>query len=431
MTDQQPLRDRSSQARRPAAIARHGKQKTSAAWKTVLGLLGGVLVVVLVSGGAVGGVVAWQFTHNIQDNSVAIGADTAPPPPNLAEYEGGFNLLVVGSDTREGQGGIGGRDPGSTLNDVNILLHVAQDQKSATLVSIPRDMVMPMPRCERGGPASGLPLNNAYSYGGLACVVATVENFTGLTIQFAALTTFRGVISMSNAVGGVDVCIAGPIDDPRAGLYIPEAGTYNLQGEQALAFLRSRHGVGDGSDLGRISSQQVYLSSLVRKIKADGTLTDPTKLFSIAQTAISLTGSNNIVLSQNLASLDTLVSLAMVLKNIPLENITMVQYPGTTGQPGIYAGKVAPLKAQGNALIAAIKADQPIALDDQALASHGATELDPNAPAETPQDPAAPDPSSSPTLPGTGEDAGPDPVVVSGVKGQSAAQYTCSKPFGT
>jgi LCP family protein required for cell wall assembly len=295
-------------------------------------------------------------------------------------------------------------------------LHVAEDQKSAVLVSIPRDMVVPLPACENGGPATGLPINETFYYGGLACTVETVQNLTGLPIQFAGVITFNGVIAMSTAVGGVEVCINEPILDPYTGLNLPTAGSHTLEGWNALAFLRSRHGVGDGSDLGRISSQQVFLSSLVRKIKSDDTLTDFGKLYGIAQAA-----TQNMKLSENFARLDTLVSIALVLKNIPLENIAMVQYPSRTGGTGIFLGKVQPITATATALFDAIKADVPIALDANAVGANGGSELNPNAPAPTVPDPSAsPDPSATPT------DPGPTAQLIPGLKGQTAAQYTCS-----
>ncbi|MBW4033776.1 MAG: LCP family protein [Acidobacteria bacterium] len=418
------LRDRSNRAPKAAGLARHGRLKQSAVWKTVLGLIGGTLAVALIAGFSVAGIAVWQLQSNIK--TVKIGQDSVAPPPNIASYQGGFNILLVGSDTRAGQGGIGGtvaQDSGA-LNDVTMLMHVAQDQKSATVVSIPRDMVVPYPKCPHGNVDAGLPINNSLAYGGLACTVLVVQKLTGLTIQFAGLITFQGVIAMSDAVGGVDVCVAGPIKDPYTGLSLPAAGTYNLQGAQALAFLRSRHGVGDGSDLGRIGSQQVYLSALVRKIKSSGTLTDLGKLYSIAQAA-----TQNITLSQNFTHLDTLVSVALVLKNIPLQNIVFVQYPGTTAGTGIYAGKVQPLTSVANALFAAIKADQPVGLDKNALSgAHNGSTTDPNAPAAPATTAPPATPVATPTLPGDSSSA-PPATVIPGLKGQSAATYTCSQPY--
>lgn len=401
--------------RENVAVARHGRLKRHVAWKPILAVVAASLAVVLAAGGSVAAIVLYQFQSNIKTETIAADL-TGAAPPSLAAYEGGFNILLVGSDTREGQEGIGGKES-SVLNDVTMLMHIAQDQKSATLVSFPRDMVVPLPACENGGPATGQPINVTLYYGGLDCTVKTVTNLTGLDIQFAGLITFTGVIAMSNAVGGVPVCVTEPINDPYTGLVIPAAGTYELSGFDALAFLRSRHGVGDGSDLGRIGSQQVYLSSLVRKIKSDDTLTNLGKLYGIASAA-----TQNITLSENFSHLDTLASIALVLKDIPLENIVMVQYPSKTGGTGIFSGKVQPITSVANALFAAIKADQPIALDDNSLeGAHGGSTLDPNAPAPTESTPTA-DPSAAPTIaPET-----PEAIVVPGVKGQSAAQYTCS-----
>ena len=422
------LRDRSNRAPKVSGVARHGRLKKPAAWKTALGLIGGTLVVALIAGASIAGIAVWQLKANIK--TVAIGADTAAPPPNIAAYPGGFNILLAGSDSRAGQDGIGaGADSGGDLNDVTMLMHVAQDQKSATVVSIPRDMVVPIPKCSNGGGAAGLPINTTLSYGGLACTVLTVEALTGLKIQFAGLISFLGVIGMADAVGGVDVCIASPINDPYTGLDLPKAGTYTLSGGNALAFLRSRHGVGDGSDLGRIGSQQVFLSALVRKIKSSDTLTNLTKLYGIAQAA-----TKNITLSENFTQLDTLVQVALVLKSIPLENIVFVQYPGKTGGTGIYAGKVQPQTSIANALFTAIKADQPIGLDANALKdAHGGSTLDTNAPTAAATPTATPTkkgstsatPSATATLPGEAATT-PAATVISGLKGQSAATYTCS-----
>jgi len=219
-----------------AAIARHGRLKRSAAWKMALAVIASSLAVVFVAGASVAGIAAWQLQSNIETAEIPFDAGEAPPP--IGAIEGGFNILIVGSDTREGQGGIGGYET-ATLNDVNMLLHVAQDQKSAVLVSIPRDMVVPLPACKNGGPATGEPINTTLYYGGLSCTVATVENLTGLTIQFAGMITFRGVIAMSNAIGGVKVCVNDRIYDPYTGLDL-RAGTSTLKGFQALAFLRCR-----------------------------------------------------------------------------------------------------------------------------------------------------------------------------------------------
>jgi LCP family protein required for cell wall assembly len=415
------FRDRSSRQPAGVTVARHGRLSRSAAWKTVIAVLGATVAVALVAVGSVAAIAVNNLHANIK--TVSIGADKDGPPPSIGAMKGGFNILLAGSDTREGQGGIGGtvRDDGGNLNDVTMLMHVAHDQKSATVVSIPRDMVVPIPKCSKGGPATGLPINTTLSYGGLPCTVATVENLTGLKIQFAGLITFQGVIAMSDAVGGVDVCVNAPIHDPYTGLNLPKAGTYTLKGWSALAFLRSRHGVGDGSDLGRISNQQVFLSALVRKIKDGGVLGNPLQLYPLAKAAV-----NNMTVSDSLENPSTLVQIALALKNIDLSNVVFLQYPVVTDPDDV--NRVIPDDSAAEVLTDALNKDQPVKLTGT---TGRAAELAPGstpAPSDTgapaapaPGDTAAPAPTSAPTSTG-------GPVELpSSIQGQTAAQQTCSK----
>jgi LCP family protein required for cell wall assembly len=408
------LRTRSNRSAKNPVVARHGRQRKQGPWGAILAFVGAGLVVLLVSGGSLAAIVVNQLSSNIK--RVTLIGETEGPPPSIGAYEGGFNILIVGSDKCEDDSGCAGRGS-ANLNDVTMLLHVSADQTNAVAVSIPRDLVVPIPSCpaEDGSgnnyAMAGRPINETLFYGGLPCTVLTVEALTGLDIQFAGLITFNGVIQMTDAVGGVDVCVTEPIFDKYTGLNVP-AGVSNLSGGQALAFLRTRHGVGDGSDLTRISSQQVYLSSLVRTLKSAGTLGDPFKVYALAQAATT-----NMTLSSGFSNLDTLASIALALKDIPIDRVTFVQYPGTTGQPGIYLGKVAPVKGKADELFAKIKADEPFLLES---AGDGrGSELNPNAPVAV----AEPVPSGSAVAPA--EPAAPL-ATITGVRGQSAADYTCA-----
>ncbi|MDH6182179.1 LCP family protein required for cell wall assembly [Microbacteriaceae bacterium SG_E_30_P1] len=411
------LRPRSELRTATPGIARHGQLKRNRAWPLVLQILGISLAVVLVSTVSVSAVVVNSLTSKIAP-TIELTQPTEGPLPQIGAIEGGFNILIVGSDTRAGQNGIGGDETEETgqLNDVNMLLHVSQDQTNAVAISFPRDMVVGIPECtDSDGDTKGYstePINVALYYGGLDCVAQTVTELTGLPIQFAGIITFNGVIAMGDAIGGVPVCVTGPINDPYTGLTIDAAGTYDLKGVDALAFLRSRHGVGDGSDLTRIASQQVYLSSLVRKLQGEETLADPKKVYDLASAALT-----NMQLSSSLGSLDTMVSIALALKDIPPSNVTFVQYPGTTGGSGLYEGKVQPDTYAGDQLMQYIIADQPFALEAEGD-NRGST-VDPNAPA--PEQPSTPDPTAT-------EEAAPpvEKPVVSGVTGQTADAYTCS-----
>jgi hypothetical protein len=154
----------------------------------------------------------------------------------------------------------------------------------------------------------------------------------------------------------------------------------------------------------------VYLSSLVRTLKSADTLGDPFKVYALAQAATS-----HMTLSSGFRNLDTLASIALALKNVPLDRVTFVQYPGLTGQGGIFLGKVAPATEKADLLFAKIRADEPFLLE--AAGDGRGSEPDPNAPKPT----AAPAPSGSATA------APPEKLeTIAGVNGQSAADYTCS-----
>ncbi|ROP61306.1 LCP family protein [Curtobacterium sp. PhB115] len=445
------VRDRSHRLNRVDGIARHGRLRRRGPFGTVAKVLSGVVAVALVSSASVAAIAAKQVSDDLGDG-VEIEGQPAPHrqggTTSLSAFEGGFNMLVVGTDNDPEQSAeFGERD--ATLNDVNILLHVSADHSNATAVSIPRDLVTPIPACRRtdGSTAPAMaaqPINTAFGDGGLNCVTQTVQGLTGLDIQYSAAVSFNGVIEMSNAIGGVPVCVAQPIQDEYTGLNLP-AGTSTLQGDEALAFLRTRHGVGDGSDLGRISSQQVFLSSLLRTVKSSGTLTSPTKLYKLARAAAS-----NMQLSESLNDVGTMVQMGRALQDLPLSQVNFVQYPGSTGGTGVYAGKVQPTTYLADQLFAKIKADQSFTLgagstgigSEANAASPSAAASSPAAapsaaapPAAAPSvgasSPAAAAPSTPAAASGSGSaSASASPETIDGLEGQSADQQTCSKAFG-
>jgi anionic cell wall polymer biosynthesis LytR-Cps2A-Psr (LCP) family protein len=208
---------------------------------------------------------------------------------------------------------------------------------------------------------------------------------------------FKGVIEMSNAIGGVEVCVAKKIEDPYTFTYL-EPGLHTLQGKAALQFLRTRHGVGDGSDLGRISNQQVFLTSLIRKVKSAGVLANPVRLYSLASAA-----ARNMKLSNNLTDINTMVSIASSLRNVELDKITFLQVPSRGGLPAPYSGRVMPIYEQANVLFEKLQNDEPLVIE-QANTGAGAVLANPTAtaspsptvsPSGTPSGTASP--SASPT----------------------------------
>jgi LCP family protein required for cell wall assembly len=390
-----------------------------------------MLAVVLVSGSAIAAYAVWDIASSVAPPVTLANETPGAAAPDIDAIEGGVNLLLVGSDSRQGQDAVFGDEKKETavLNDVTMLLHISEDHSSATVVSFPRDMFVPIPACpkEDGGTYSAMSaqkINTTLSYGGLACTVLTVEKLTGLSIPFAAEVQFNGVIELSTAVGGVDVCVAEPIADDYTQTYL-DAGTHTLEGMSALQFLRTRHGVGDGSDLGRISNQQVFLSSLVRTLKSSETLTDPSKLFGIAKAAAS-----NMTLSTSLSNLNTMVSIAMAMKDIPLDQVVFAQYPTQYGDINGYEG-VLPLKGPAEELFDALATDEPLSLSGE---TGPGSVLDPNAPESETTTPVQPSPTPEETTPApegttapTTEASAPGVVLDKSVQGQTAGDYTCSK----
>lgn len=402
--------------RRRRTVARHGQLATPGPVNQLLKLIAIGLAVVLVSGFGVAAYIAYDFSSTVAANAVDLEGQEAVPP-DIGEYEEGFNLVLTGVDTCEEKyaGLFGERCTGSdsegTLNDVNLLVHVSQEPRRITVVSFPRDLMIPIPECldDEGNVRSAMskqPLNTAYTDGGLNCVVKTISELTDQEIQFAASVTFGGVIEITNAIGGVDVCLANPIKDRYTGLDMV-AGTHTVEGLQALQFLRTRHGVGDGSDLGRIGNQQQYMSSLARKMISGEVLGNVPVMLKLANTALS-----NLEASTSLANNPmTLVQIALAVKSVPFEDIVFVQYP--TGADYADPNKVVPNQEAAAALWDAIEANAQLQITHQNTSNDGVIVQEPTEPVTE----ATPDPTAT-----------PDTVVAlpDSIKGNSAAQTTCS-----
>src|SRR3954447_4863281 len=396
---------------RRVPIARHGRLTAPNPAAAVVKFLAVAICVVLVSAVSVVAIAVGRVSNFRQ---VDLG-DNPANVPSIGAYSGAVNLLLVGSDTREGQKGHYGTDPGSTLNDVNILLHVSEDHSKATVISFPRDLYVDEPVCKNqatGGlvPAqTGVKINSILHTGGVACVRDTVAKLTGLKIPFLAMITFDGVVQMSNAVGGVEVCVAAPINDDYTELHLSK-GVHTLKGADALKFLRTRHGVGDGSDLTRISSQQVFLSSLVRKLKAGSTLTDVTKLYGIATAA-----AHSMTLSTSLANIETMVSIARAAAPVDLDKVVFVQYPTL-----LQGGGVVPNTVSAAILMNAVAKDKTLRLSKPNAADAKGSVVEGSSKAGT-----SATSSSSPT-PKVTKKSGSTVTLPSGVLGQTAAQKSCS-----
>lgn len=411
---------------RHGAGVRHGRLKKSSVVRVVAKLVLAAFAVVVVSAGGVAAIATWDVVRSVKPgvHLATLPGHTAQAAPTVGAIQGGVNLLLVGSDTRTGQGGayssaseLAGSS-GAGNNDVTMLVHIAQNHKSVTVVSFPRDMELPIPACPNGSgttpSTSQAMMNTTLSRGGLSCTVLTVEQLTGVTIPYAAEISFDGVSAMSDAVGGVTVCLATAVNDDYTNppLHLA-AGEQTLVGPMALSFLRSRHGVGDGSDLGRISSQQVFMSALARKVVSGGVLGNPLELYKLAKAAVT-----NMTLSDTLTNPTTLVQIGMALKSVGLQNMVFLQYPVVTDPADV--NRVLPDQVAGPILDSALVNDQPVTLTGTtgraaqlATPSASATATPGTATAES-------TPSTAPS--GTVQ-------LPSSITGQTAAEQTCTKGF--
>jgi LCP family protein required for cell wall assembly len=237
------------------------------------------------------------------------------------------NILILGSQTRDGQGPGFGYDPGTDLSDNLILVHLDATHTHATIVSIPRDTLVYEPACKSrtgGGTVPAIPqaiIDGAMNQGGPVCAVATVELLTGIRMTHFVEFDFNSFRTMVQTVGGVEVCLPQAVDDPYSHLDL-SAGRHLVTGDEALAFVRTRHGVGNGGDLGRIELQQEFMSSLIQKIESQGTLEDPVKLLQIANTATSA-----LTVDPGLGSVSRLLAMGATLRHLRSKNVTFVTMP--------------------------------------------------------------------------------------------------------
>ncbi|WP_395244637.1 LCP family protein [Agromyces sp. MMS24-K17] len=406
---------------------RHGRLASRSAWKTLAVGAASVVGVVAVSGAAIAAYAALDLVQTVKPTVKLESEQVLEGVPDVGAIPGGVNLLVIGSDSRQGQGdGFGDpEEETAVLNDVTMLLHISQDHSHVEVVSFPRDMLVDVPECtdpEDPGSTleamSSVKINSVLEHGGMECVAKTVEGLVGVTIPFAGVVQFFGVAALSEAVGGVDVCVAEPIADEYTGTFL-DPGTHTLSGMAALQFLRTRHGVGDGSDLGRISNQQVFLSALARKLQSQGTLGDPVKLYAIAKAALS-----NMQLSSALAQPTTMISIAKAMQDVDLAKIAFIQFPTAY----VDGGAALEPSESADLVRTALQQDLPVQLNPDAD-SPFASETDPNAPAPTdpatPADPAAPTESAPPADPNATA-APPAEALPGDVSGQSAAEVRCS-----
>ncbi|MFG2847525.1 LCP family protein [Kitasatospora sp. NPDC048296] len=301
-----------------AAAARRNRRRRILKWTAGTG----ALAMVAGCGGAY--YLYQHFNDNLTSVKVQLGEEAERPQA----AGDALNILVIGTDSRQGLGREYG-DEGSTGHaDTTLLFHIAKDRTNATVISIPRDLMVPIPECrtDQGKKIPGSAremFNTSLGQDGrdAGCTWKTVEKMTGIRVDHFVQVNFEAVKTLSTAVGGVEVCAAKDIDDKDSHLKMSK-GRHTVQGEEALAFVRTRHAVGFGGDLTRIPLQQQFISSMIRKIKSDDTLTSPTKLYKLADAATKA-----LTVDSGIGSVDKLKDLAQDISKVDTKNITFTTVP--------------------------------------------------------------------------------------------------------
>lgn len=293
--------------------------------RRVLRVLTVTLTVAAVIGLAVGTGAWLKLDRNIKADDVSglLGNNRPKKVVQPGDQEP-KNILLIGSDTREGRNKKYDNKTKGARSDTTILLHLAADRKSAIAVSIPRDTIVEIPECTAPDgtvlPASKDRFNDAYTRGGAACTIRTVETITRIHIDHHVIVDFTGFVHMVNALGGVEICLPERVDDNDSKLHL-DAGRHIVKGRTALAYVRTRKALGNGSDIQRINRQQAFLSSMVHRVKTTGVLRSDRLLRFLDAATKSITT------DPELASLNELRKLAMSMRGIENEDITFVTAP--------------------------------------------------------------------------------------------------------
>jgi LCP family protein required for cell wall assembly len=365
--------------------ARHLNVRHMPAW---LKVTTAVVAVVLVGGLAFAGY--WYFRLQSNISTAALGAGSSRTD-TTDDATGRLQILILGSDTRDGKNsnyGTAADSSGYGNSDVMMLMDISADNKRVNVISFPRDLLVDIPKCtdqktgKQYAARTGVMINEAMNEAGIGCAVDTVNKLTGMQVDHFMMADFNAVKELSNAVGGVEVCVSDAVYDPDSHLRLPK-GTSQVQGEQALAFLRTRHAFGDGGDLGRIKAQQGFLSSLTRKIKDDGTLTNPAKLLNIADVI-----TKNLTVDDGLASVPAMITIANRLKTIDVSKVAFVKVP--TEPAASDPNRLQEAQPAASQLFAAMRKDVDLT-DPDGKATPSATPK----PSATPSPSATPKPTQS------------------------------------
>jgi LCP family protein required for cell wall assembly len=289
----------------------------------------------------------WSSIHRVE----ITGLGSRPP-----RYTGALNILLIGSDSRAGANRGFGAGVQGQRSDTIMILHISPGHQGATVLSIPRDSMVPYLSCAAGpgqpgqqaSPGNNERINATFANGGPACLWRTVEQETGIHIDHFIELSFTGFERIINDIGGVSVCLPEAINDPASGLRLT-AGLHHVMGAQALAFWRERH-IGTGSDLQRIQRDQYLMASLLQTVAHSDILGNPARMYSIVVDAASA------MTTDTGLDLSTMLKVADSLKGLSSRSVQFVQVPEVP-YPGDPQAEVVFEQPQAAALFSAIAHD--------------------------------------------------------------------------
>ncbi|MEU8768837.1 LCP family protein [Streptomyces griseus] len=351
------------------ARARSSRRAPKSAKRRVVRWSASVLALLILGTGGAGYLYYEHLNGNIKKEDLTLGDKQMADHKANSAGQTPLNILLIGSDARDSKanqklGGAKETFGAPPLADVQMLLHISADRSNLSVISMPRDTMLKMPKCTAPDgevfPAStgDVQTNESLGRGGPGCTVATWYELTGIRIDHFMMIDFAGVVSMADAIGGVPVCVDANInsrgrDGKGSGLKL-EKGTTYVKGEQALQWLRTRYGFEDNTDLGRAKAQHQYMNAMVRELRKGTKLTDPAKLMNLAEAATEA-----LTVDKGLDTVKKLYDLAEEFKKVPTKRITMSTMPNVYGT-GANNGRVYPKAGDAEQLFRMVRDDVPL-----------------------------------------------------------------------
>jgi LCP family protein required for cell wall assembly len=272
--------------------------------------------------------VSYTYRSLNQNLSVLDPAKFLENRPDKEVVEGDhqpINVLVMGSDSRDGDNNIDGLAEGGERSDTTMILHLSADRKQAYGVSLPRDAMVERPDCKKANgeviPGGFAMWNAAFAYGGPLCTVQQTEQLTGILIDHFVVVDFSGFKDMVNAVDGVEICVPEEVNDTHGNIHL-DAGRREVRGKEALDYVRVRSNISANGDIGRMKRQQVFIASMVNKVMSGQTLANPIRLINFLKAA-----TKSLTVDKDMNNLKDMADLAAQFRNIKLSDIKFITVP--------------------------------------------------------------------------------------------------------